>query len=214
MIFPGENPPRNTLSYMKLNKKKLIIGLTGSFGTGKTLVGRTFKSLGACVIDADKIARDCLKLNTKINRKIIKIFGKGLLNRDKSINRKKLADIVFNNRKLLKELNNLVHPQVIRLMKKAIKACKKNVVILDAPLLVETNLINMVDKLIVVKSSRRNQIERIKKKLGLEKSDILKRIKSQISLSDKVRLADFVIDNTGQVCATKKQVREIWRRFN
>lgn len=199
---------------MKLNKLKLIIGLTGSFGTGKTKAGQIFKSLGACVIDADKISRNCLKPRTKIHEKIIKIFGKKILNRDKSINRKKLADIVFNNQKLLKQLNKLVHPQVVRLMKKAIQACKKNIIILDAPLLVEAGLVNMVDKLIVVKSSRKNQIERIQKKLGLKKSDILKRIKSQILLSDKIRLADFVIDNTGQVCATKKQIREIWRRLN
>lgn len=199
---------------MKLNKKKLIIGLTGSFGTGKTKVSQIFKSLGACVIDADKIAHGCLKSRTKIQRKIIKIFGKKILNQDKSINRKKLAGIVFNNQKLLKELNKLVHPEVIRLMKRAIRTCKKNVVILDVPLLVEASLINMVDKLIVVKSSRKSQIERIQKKLGLKRSDILKRIKSQLSLSDKIRLADFVIDNTGRVCVTRKQVREIWRRLN
>lgn len=199
---------------MKLAKSKLIIGLTGSFGTGKTSVGQIFKSLGACVIDADKIAHGCLKPRTKIQRKIIKLFGKRILNRDKSINRRKLADIVFDNQKLLKELNKLVHPEVIRLMKKAIRTCKKNVVILDVPLLVEANLMNMVDKLIVVKSSRKNQIERIQKKLHFKKSDILKRIKAQALLSDKIRLADFVIDNTGQECITRKQVREIYRRLN
>ena len=193
------------------HKKRMILGLTGSFGSGKTTVARIFKSLGAQIIDADRIAHRVIKPNGEIYGKIIKVFGKTILRKNKDIGRHKLAKIVFDNKDLLRKLNKIIHPEIIRIIKKRIKASSKNVIVVDAPLLIEAGLRKLVDKLIVVKITREKQIKRIQNKTSLDKADILKRIKSQISQNVKSRFANFVIDNSGTIRETKKQVGRIRR---
>jgi len=194
------------------NKKKIILGLTGSFGSGKTTVSRILRSFGAQVLDADKLAHGCITYRSAAYEKIIRTFGKKILKKNRVIDRKKLARIVFNDINLLIKLNNIIHPEVVRIIKSKIKSLKTKVIVLDAPLLIESGLNKIVDKLIVVKINRAKQIERIMKKTELCRLDILKRIKRQIPLSDKIRLADFVIDNNGTIRETRKQVEKI-RRF-
>lgn len=194
-------------------QKRLIIGVTGSFGSGKTTVAGIFKSFGAKVIDADRIAHRIIRTRSKIYKKIINIFGKGILKGDKSIDRYKLAQVVFNDKRLLEKLNRITHPEIIRIIKKKIKASKAKLVVLDAPLLIEAGLENLVDKLIAVKINRKQQIGRILKRTRIKKSEILKRIRYQIPLGDKLRLADFVIDNSGTIKKTKRQVRQIRRQL-
>jgi len=196
---------------LKRNKKRIILGLTGSFGSGKTTVARIFKSFGAKIIDADRIAHSLIKPDTKIYKKITNTFGNDILNKDRSINRNKLANIVFNNKNLLKILNEIIHPEVAKIIKSKIKNSGSKIIILDAPLLIEAGLKNLVDKLIVVKIAKRKQIERIQHKIGLTKLDILKRIKSQISQNVKSRFANFVIDNSSTIEKTKKQAETIRR---
>jgi len=200
--MPRQNP----------NKKSVILGITGGFGSGKTTVARIFKSFGAKLIDADKIAHRVLKQGGKVYKKIIKTFGRDILKKNRQIERQRLAKVVFNNKNLLKRLNGIIHPEVIRIIKNEIKVSRAKVIVLDAPLLLEAGLGRIVDKLIVVKITKGRQIERIKNKTSLSKADILKRIASQIPLRAKVRLADFVIDNSGTVEKTKKQAEQI-RRF-
>jgi len=198
------------------NKKRIILGLTGSFGSGKTSVAGFFKSFGAKIIDADRIAHSLIKPQALVYKKIVHTFGRGILNQDKSINRHKLGRLVFNNKDLLKKINKITHPEIIRMIKGKIKAAPAGIIVLDAPLLIEKGLEKIVDKLIVVTISRDKQIERIRGKTGLGKGDILKRIKAQVPLGRKVRLADFIIDNNGTRKETKEQVEEIrrllWKR--
>jgi len=194
--------------------KRLILGLTGSFGSGKSTVARIFKSLGATVIDADRIAHQIIRPGSQIYKKIINIFGKDILKKNKAIDRDKLAQIVFNNKNLLKKLNQIMHPQIIRIIKDEIKTSKSKLIILDAPLLIEAGLNNLVDKLIVVRLDTRQQIKRLLGKLSLKKSEILKRLNVQIPLEDKVRLADFVIDNSGTMGETEQQVKEVWEKMS
>ncbi len=195
---------------MKINKK-IILGLTGSFGTGKTTVARIFKSLGADVIDADKIARQIIQPHGEVYSKIISVFGKGILKKDGTINRVRLGEFVFHNDELLLKLNSIMHPVIIRIMKEEAKASVKDMVVLDAPLLIESGLDKAVDKIAVVKASLKNQILRLKTRTYLEREDILRRIKLQIPLKAKVRMADFIIDNNGTIEKTKKEVQELRR---
>jgi dephospho-CoA kinase len=196
------------------NKRKITLGLTGSFGSGKTTVARIFRSYGAQVLDADKLAHGCIARGTPAYERIIHTFGKGIIKKNRIIDRNKLAEIVFNNINLLIKLNNIVHPHVLRIIKSKINSSKSNVTVIDAPLLLEAGLDKIVDKLIVVKLNLSQQIKRIQKRTALKKADILKRICSQIPLRQKVSIADFVVDNSGTIQETKKQVKDIWKKMN
>jgi len=195
-------------------KKKIIIGLTGSFGSGKTTIAKIFASLGAVVIDADKLARQCLKPQEAAYKKIIRLFGRGILKKDKSIDRPRLAGIVFRDNKLLRRLNHIVHPEVIRQIKSKIKSVKRKMIVIDAPLLIEAGLKKMVDKLAVVTISRKRQILRLQNRGFLKKIDILRRINLQLPQKKKVRLADFIIDNDQALSVSKKQVRALFKKLH
>ena len=193
------------------NKKSIVLGITGGFGSGKTAVARIFSSFGAKLINADKIAHRVINPGSKAYKKIVATFGRGILKQDREVDRQKLAGIVFNNKNSLKRLNNIVHPEVIRIIKNEIKVSRAKVIVLDAPLLLEAGLEELVDKLIVVKITKDGQFKRIQNKTFLSKADILKRIASQIPLRAKARLANFVIDNSGTIEKTRKQVERIRR---
>jgi len=192
-------------------KRKLILGVTGSFGSGKTSVAEIFKSFGAEIVDADKLARKSIAPGSQAYKRVVRAFGKNILSKNKAIDRRKLAGVVFNNKKLLKRLNNIIHPGVISVIKNRIRDSRSKVVILDVPLLIESGLETLVDKIVVVRISRAKQIKRLRKKTGLSRVEILERIKSQIPQSAKLRLADFIIDNSGTIGETKKQAERIRR---
>jgi dephospho-CoA kinase len=195
----------------RADRERLILGITGSFGSGKTTVAKIFRAGGAEVIAADRLAHRCLLPASPAYRRIVEVFGRGILGKGNAVNRAKLAGIVFNHSGLLKKLNRIIHPQVIRAIKKSIRDSRSKTIILDAPLLVESGLMNLVDKLIVVKIDRQQQLSRLKKKTSLSEADILKRINAQLPLASKVRMAHFVIDNSGTVKETRKQVENIWK---
>jgi dephospho-CoA kinase len=198
-----------------LNKKRIILGLTGDFGSGKTTVAKIFKSSGFRIIDADKIAHQAIKPGSKIYNRIIEAFGRDILSFNGNINRQRLAQLVFKEERLLKKLNQIMHPQIISTIKQKLSAAKERLIILDAPLLIESGLDSLVDGLIVVKADRKIQINRLLKRTFLDKREILRRIKSQLSIRHKLRLADFIIDNSGNLKKTKEQVgvirRQLWK---
>jgi dephospho-CoA kinase len=195
--------------------KKIILGLTGGVSSGKTTVAAMFKSLGARIIDADAISHNLLKPDKKVYCQVVKIFGKGIIKKDRTLSRKKLGRIVFNAKPLRKQLDRIMHPEIIRIIRKKLQAVRKGVVVLEAPLLIEAGLTGMVDKLIVVNLSLAKQIKRIQQKTLLTKEEVFKRIRSQLPLEKKVRLADFIIDNNGTRKQTQKQVaklrRQLWK---
>jgi dephospho-CoA kinase len=195
----------------KAKSKHIILGLTGSFGSGKTTVARILHSLGARVIDADRLAHGSLARGKPAYRKAVRVFGRDILKKDSSIDRRKLAAKVFCDRKLLSRLNRIIHPEVIRKIEEEIRNSAKKVIVLDVPLLVEAGLKNSVDKLIVVSVSPSTQIKRAGKKTGLNRREISRRIRCQLPLAIKIRLADFVIDNNGSLSKTKKQVKQVWQ---
>ena len=193
--------------------KPLVIGLTGGLATGKTTVAGMLARYGAKVIDADAIGHGLLEQGTRVYGAIVRCFGPGVLTADKAIDRRALSQIVFSDKARLQKLNSIIHPEIIRIVKKEIAKVRKGVVVLDAPLLVETGFYRNVDKVVVVTSSQARQIQRLQERLRLSRREILKRIRSQMPLSDKVRVADFVIDNNGtrnDLRKTVTQIRRMW----
>ena len=195
--------------------KKIVLCITVGFGTGKSTVAGYFRRFGAKVVDADKIVHDLIKPGSSVYKKIITGFGREMLKKDRSIDRARLARLVFSDRRLLDKLNRIIHPQVIKIMKKEIASARGKIVVLDVPLLFEAGLKRLADKVVVVTASREIQLRRIFKKTSLLEKDILMRIKAQLPLSTKVRRADFVIDNNRTQNWTKKQVvnlrRMLWK---
>ena len=195
---------------LKQNQHKIVIGITGSFASGKSTVARMFKTAESDLIDADKVAHKAMRQGGALYRKVLSSFGEGILNKNKDIDRKKLARIVFANSPTLKRLNRIVHPVIIREISRRIKKSKKKFVILDAALIVDLGLRSMVDKLIVVTVKQGQQFSRGKSRF-LNKGQITRRIKSQISQNAKAHFANFIIDNSGSMIKTRKQVLEIRR---
>jgi dephospho-CoA kinase len=193
--------------------KKIVVGVTGGIGCGKTTVAGMFGSLGAKVIDADAIGHSLLEPKTKTYKRILEVFGRQILKEDGSIDRSKLAAIVFGDKKLLRGLNRILHPEIIARIKEKIKSIPKGMIVLDAPLLIESKNENLADRLIAVKAGRKNQIKRIRDKTGLTIKKIRQRISSQMPFSHKVRKADFIIDNDSGLKETRKQVSEIRRQL-
>jgi len=191
-----------------------IIGLTGGFGSGKSFVASLLKRLGAKVVDADKLGHKALKKGSTTYKRVVAAFGKKILAPDHSIDRKALAGIVFANGKNLSKLNRIVHPGIIRDISKRIRgAAKSEVLVVDAPLICETNITGLMNALIVVKASKKNQIERCSRKFGMEEKDVRKRMACQMPLNRKIRMADYTVDNNGTKEDTKKQVRKIWKEL-
>jgi dephospho-CoA kinase len=194
---------------------KRVIGLTGSVGTGKTTVARMFGRGGAGVIDADRIARELLKPGTAAYRETVNIFGEGIIGRGGAIERRKLGALVFGEKALRRTLNGILHPRIIRRIKERLARARRRLVVIDAPLLYETGLEKTVDAVVVVAASRSEQIRRSRAKTGLSRREILSRIASQAPLKEKIRSADFVIDNNGTRKQTQAQVdsirRSLWR---
>ena len=192
--------------------KRVILGVTGSFGSGKSTVASMFKRLGAKVVDADKIAHKTIAPKSKVYKKIVACFGKGILRKDGTIDRAALAAIVFNNRKLLKRLNTIVHKEVARVINEKVDSFNQGVMVLDVPLLIEAGLISLVDKVIVVRSKRKIQVARLLSRTHLTKKDMYKRMGAQMPVSLKIRFGDFIIDNSGTRYHTKTQVERIWKK--
>jgi dephospho-CoA kinase len=183
----------------------MIIGLTGGIAGGKTTVAGLFKEKGALVLDADKIAHRVIKPGRPAYKKIVRYFGPEILNKNRSVNRRRLAGIVFSSPRKLKKLNGFVHPEVIKIILAQVKKWKKKrIIVIDAPLLIEAGLHKKVDKLVVITCSRPVQMKRLLKEKGLSKKEAGLRISSQMPLKDKIKLADELID--GELSLNKLRV--------
>ncbi len=190
-----------------------IVGLTGSLGTGKSTVASLFRDLGAYVIDWDELARNVVRPRSKVWKQLVDYYGMGILNENLSINRQKLADVVFSDKRKLKKLNQIIHPKVFEQDEKITKEIQSHdpnaLIIKDIPLLFEVSRPIPVDKIIVVSATEETQLRRLEEK-GMSRQDARRRIESQMSLDEKVKSADFVIDNDGPLEETRKQVEAIY----
>ncbi|MFZ2464907.1 MAG: dephospho-CoA kinase [Caldibacillus thermoamylovorans] len=190
----------------------LVIGITGSIATGKSTVSKMIKELGYTVVDADIVARVVVEPGEEAYQKIVEHFGEEILLANGEIDRKKLGDLVFQNKEKRLLLNSIVHPAVRNKMNEekelAFRRGEK-VVFLDIPLLYESNLTYMVDKVLVVYVDQPTQLERLMNRNHLTKEEALARITSQLSIEQKRERADAVIDNRGTIEQTKTQLLSI-----
>jgi dephospho-CoA kinase len=190
----------------------IVVGLTGGIASGKSTVSSILIEKGITVIDADIEARLAVEKGEEAFYKIISHFGEEVQLADGSIDRGKLGSIIFHNEEKRMILNNIVHPAVRKRMigkkEKAIANGEK-LIIMDIPLLFESNLTSMVDRTLLVYVDETIQLERLMKRNQLSKVDAIARIRSQMPLEEKIQLADAVINNNGTIEDTNKQLVEI-----
>ena len=193
-----------------------VIGLTGGLGSGKSTVAAMFSALGAKVLDADKIAHRQIRPDGPCFRSVIKLLGGSILTAGR-IDRKKIAERVFKDKRLLRQLEGIIHPVVRDVLVMAIERFKKGrrfrAVVTDVPLLFEVGFDRHVDLAVVVYASRRQQITRAARMLNISKSEAIRRIRAQMPLRQKIRLADIIIDNSGTFNQTQKQVKQLWEEL-
>ncbi len=187
-----------------------LIGLTGGIGTGKSTVSEYLMKMGYKVIDADKISREIVEPNSETLKEIAKVFGEEILLEDGSLNRNRLADIVFTNPDKKVLLDRIMHAKIIDIiMKRAKSYDKEKVVFLDVPLLYETNMDQLVDKVWLVDADIEARISRIMNRDELTREQVIDRINNQMSQAKKIKKADIVIDNSGDKSALYKQINKI-----
>ena len=192
----------------------IITGLTGSIASGKSTVSETFRELGAHIIDYDILAREVVEPHEKAWQAIVDEFGQEILNEDLTLNREKLGQIVFDNPDKLEKLNQITHPAVFEAASERVKEIEKidadAIIIKDVPLLIETGIHKTVDKVIVVSATMENRLQRLMDR-GFTKEEAEKRIATQLPIREKVKYADFVIQNDGSIEETQKQAQEIFK---
>lgn len=189
------------------------IGLTGGIGSGKSTVANFFAELGIEVIDADKIVHELLADNTAILQKIIEHFGSMVVTEKHELDRKFLREIIFNDIKERKWLENLLHPLVYKIMIERANMTKSPYCVLVIPLLFETNSSSMVDRVLVVESSQENQIIRSLKRDQTNLADIKNIMAAQIDRETRLKKADDIIYNDGTLETLKSQVIKLHDKY-
>ena len=190
----------------------MIIGITGSIACGKSLVSNYLQEKGYTIIDADKIGHMALE-NDEVKKQLVNKFGKSIL-KDNEVNRVTLGKLVFENNENLKELNNIIHPQIRKNISEQIQVHKnEKLVFVDVPLLFEAKFDDLVEKIIVISLDEKIQLERLMNRNSLSKEEALQRIKSQILVREKEKLGDYVVDNSFTQENTYKQVDRILEKL-
>lgn len=195
----------------------IVVGLTGGIASGKSTVSSILINRRIIVIDADVEARLAVEKGEEAYNEIVSHFGEQILLENGSIDRGKLGSIIFQHEEQRLKLNSIVHPAVRkRMLNKKEQALAQNnkLIIMDIPLLFESELTYMVDKTILVYVDEHVQLERLMERNQLSKEDALARIHSQMPLKDKVQLADAVINNNGTIEETEQQLIEIFKSWN
>lgn len=191
-------------------KKKIVIGLTGGLGSGKSTVLAEFKRLGAVTADADEIARRVVEPGGPAYAKVVKLFGPAVVRSDRTLDRKAIAARVFKSPSLRKKLEAIIHPLVRRELRRAVERTKKGVVVLDIPLLYESGLEKMVDRVCVVWTPAAVRLRRLASAGKFTPGDIRARLKAQMPLAEKRRRADHVIENGGPLRQTLSQTKSLY----
>jgi dephospho-CoA kinase len=193
----------------------VIVGLTGGIATGKSTVTKMLRDLGAYVVDADVWARRVVEPGSRGLKEIVESFGENVLNPDGTLNRQALGAIVFHDAQARQRLNAITHPKVREGMKQEtaeyVRMHPGEPVVWDVPLLFEGETYRLVDTTILVYVDEATQLARLMARDGLTEQDATARIRAQMPIEDKRKLADYIIDNRGTTEQTREQVARIWQ---
>lgn len=196
-----------------IKTKPFCIGLTGGIGSGKSAVANFFKKLNVPIIDSDVIAHQLTEKNRIAYKNIVSHFGKNILNRDETINRKLLRDIIFQNPTEKKWLENLLHPMIRQTMFDALQKTTAPYCICVIPLLTESAGIDFIDRVLVVDTPVEIQIDRAKKRDSATEEHIKKIIASQADQMDRLKIADDVIVNNEDLNSLENKVCRLHKKY-
>jgi dephospho-CoA kinase len=189
----------------------MIIGLTGGIATGKSESAKHFKKMGTFIIDADEISHDLTAKGMPALGELVKYFGKDILRKDGALNRRKLAEIIFTDPESKLRVEKILHAYIIaRINDIVAKKYKKHDVVIDAPLLFEVGLDRICDKIVVIWAPYNVQAKRLASRDSLNAEQVKKRINSQMPIEEKVKLSDYVVDNTGTKSDLSKKIKELY----
>jgi dephospho-CoA kinase len=212
----------------------LKVGLTGGMASGKSVVGEMFVALGAHLVQADHIAHELMLPGQPVYNDVVRHFGREILNPDGSLNRTKLAEVAFGSSAVsaegkpasassrIEELNRIVHPAVIRSqegwMQEMGRQYPHAVAMVEAALILEAGMAKRFDRLIVVTCNEEQRIARFaaRHKLDLEaaRQEVARRMAAQLPEAEKIKAADYVIDNSGSLDETHRQVTRVWGQLH
>jgi dephospho-CoA kinase len=191
----------------------LLVGLTGNIASGKSTVAQLFGRWGATLIDADVLARQAVNVGTPAYHAIVERWGEGVTAPDGLIDRRELRQRVFSDSEQLEALNAIVHPEVQRLRDQLVDDARRRgdrIVVCDIPLLFERRLAEQFDRIVLVDAPRPVRMDRLVRDRGLETTEAMKMIASQMPAELKRARADYLIDNTGTQQELELRAREIW----
>jgi len=195
----------------------ILVGLTGGIASGKSLVSKLLKELGAYIIDADEIAREVIQPGKPAYQEILPQFGEEILNEDGTIDRSKLGRLVFSDPVKRTLLEGIVHPRVFAIeearRRQIAQQDPEAVIIFDAPLLIETRAYELMDKVIVVYANPRTQLKRLMERDHLEYDEAKRRIAAQLPIADKRQHADYIINSGDPPTDVAKQTAAIYQEL-
>ena len=215
--FPAAYNSGNKSDRFNRNPHRLLLGVTGSIGTGKSTVARMLEELGAPIIDFDVLSREVVEPGKPAYSDIVTFFGEQVLSEDKTLDREKLREIVFRDMEKRKKLESFTHPRIGEAYNEQVEKLsqEKDQIIIQVviPLLIETHMQAMFDHLLMVYAPEEVQLKRIMVRDNISEELAMKIIRSQMSAEEKKGYCDLIVDNSGSLADTRKQVEEIWKKL-
>jgi dephospho-CoA kinase len=215
--FPMSYSGMKQLEEIRGKDNRILLGVTGGIASGKTAVARMLEELGAPIIDFDVLSRVVVEPGKPAWKEIVAYFGEQVLQEDKNLDRKKLSEIVFRDSEKRKKLESFIHPRIFdeftRLVKEFAARDPEAIIQAVVPLLYEVNLQYLFHKVLLVYTPVEIQVERLMKRDGISREMAVNILSSQLPLEEKRSYADFIVDNSGSLEETQKQVQGIWQKL-
>lgn len=215
--FPAAYSSESRSSRLNRNPHRLLLGVTGSIGTGKSTVAKMLEELGAPIIDFDVLSRIVVEPGKPAYQDIVSFFGEQVLTEDKTLDREKLREIVFRDMEKRKKLESFTHPRIGETYAEQVDQLSKGkdqvIIQVVIPLLIETHMQAMFDHLLMVYAPEEVQLKRLmaRDKISQELAESI--IRSQMSVEEKKGYCDLIIDNSGSLEETRRQVEEVWKKL-